>query len=61
VLLLEVLVENTYMDHADYENLKLSLAKMKEVAEYVNEKKREAENINEVLTIQDKLEGEFEV
>lgn len=34
---------------------------MKEVAEYVNEKKREADNINEVLTIQDKMEGEFEV
>lgn len=71
--LLQNLVENTEMKHADFSNLKVALAKMREVAgtvifcylnfalEYVNEKKREAENINEVLMIQDKIIGQFEV
>jgi hypothetical protein len=61
VLLLEGLVENTDVGHIDYESVKTALAKVKEVAGYVNEKKREAENISEVLKIQDKVTGDFEV
>lgn len=34
---------------------------MKDVADYVNDKKREADNLTAVLCIQDKLIGEFEV
>ena len=34
---------------------------MKHVAEYVNEKKKEADNIHAVLNIQDKMSGKFEV
>jgi len=34
---------------------------MRGVAEYVNEKKREAENLSQVLAIHDRLSGKFEV
>ncbi len=74
MLLLEGLVENTSTAHADYVNLKMGLAKMKEVtgslqllinfftiSVYVNERKREAEAIHEVLSVQDKLMGDVEV
>ena len=42
MLLLEGLAENTDAAHADYESVKTALTKVKEVAGYVNEKKREA-------------------
>ena len=34
---------------------------MEEVATYVNEKKREAESLNQVLSVQGRLTGKFEV
>ncbi len=45
------------MYHADYENIKQAVAKVKGVAEYVEEKKKIAENIQEVLRVQDKIVG----
>ncbi len=57
VLLLQDLFKNTPESHADYQNLKKALEKMQSVAEYVNEKKREAENLNNTLLIWGKLSG----
>lgn len=34
---------------------------MKRVADYINDKKRDADNIHEVLKVQDKLTGKNEV
>jgi hypothetical protein len=51
VLLLSDLFKNTPEDHKDYEDLKKALAKMESVAEYVNTKKREAENLMGVLIV----------
>ncbi|KYQ90529.1 pleckstrin (PH) domain-containing protein [Tieghemostelium lacteum] len=59
VLLLQDLMKHTQETHTDYNDLTLALKKMKEVAEYVNEKKREAENLNQVLMIQNSLSGKF--
>ena len=55
------LLQNTKLTHSDYEDLRISLWKMKRVADYINEKKRDADNIHEVLTVQDKLTGKFDV
>ncbi|KAF2074349.1 hypothetical protein CYY_004325 [Polysphondylium violaceum] len=59
-LLLQDLVKNTWSDHLDYKNLTESLKKMQEVATYVNEKKREAENIAKVTEIQNNFIGKFD-
>jgi RhoGEF domain len=61
VLLLQDLVKHTPPKHADHANLAKALKKMKDVADYVNERKREAENLTQVLAIQSKLTGKFEV
>jgi len=60
VMLLQDLVQNTRPTHSDYGDLNISLWKMKSVADYINDKKRDADNIHEVLTVQDKLSGKFE-
>lgn len=52
---MEDLVRETDLAHIDYEDLTRALSKMKDVADYVNEKKREAENINEVFSIQEQI------
>jgi len=59
-LLLEDLFRNTPKTHPDFTRLAESLWKMKSVANYVNEKKREAETIHEVLMVQDKLGGKMD-
>jgi len=43
--------------HPDFQNTKQALALMEEIGAYVNEKKREAENIAKVVRIGEKLEG----
>jgi hypothetical protein len=55
------LYNTTPRNHDDYDDLQRALLKMKEVAGYVNEKKREAENLNQVSNIQKYLVGKFEV
>eukprot|EP00026_Physarum_polycephalum_P000728 Phypoly_transcript_00729.p1 GENE.Phypoly_transcript_00729~~Phypoly_transcript_00729.p1 ORF type:complete len:1185 (+),score=285.31 Phypoly_transcript_00729:47-3601(+) len=60
VLLLQDLLKYTTAKHADYAQLSKALQKMKDVADYVNERKREAENLTQVLAIQAKLTGKFE-
>merc|ERR1712137_666148 len=55
------LLKNTPVTHADYQDLKASVEKTKEVADYVNEKKREAENLNQVVEVQEKLAGKIDL
>jgi hypothetical protein len=57
VLLLQDLFKHTPEGHPDYEDLKKALEKMQTVADYVNEKKREAENLNAVLAIWHRISG----
>eukprot|EP01133_Synstelium_polycarpum_P010927 gene10927-12734_t len=59
-LLLSDLVKNTWVDHKDYKDLAESLKQMQIVAAYVNEKTREAENIQKVTEIQNNFIGKFE-
>lgn len=59
-LLLQDLVRHTSADHPDYANLSFAVQKVQAVAEYMNEKKREAENIMKVTEIQEMIEGECE-
>jgi len=59
-LLLSDLVKHTWADRSDYENLRQSLSKMQEVVYYINERKRESENINKILENQGKLTGKYE-
>lgn len=51
VLLISDLFKYTPKEHVDYENLFQALKKMEDVAQYVNQKKREAENLLGVLTV----------
>uniref|UniRef100_A0A6B2KX38 DH domain-containing protein n=1 Tax=Arcella intermedia TaxID=1963864 RepID=A0A6B2KX38_9EUKA len=57
VLLLKSLLKDTNTNHADYKELSEAVGKMVEVADYVNEKKREAENLNAVCVISQHLLG----
>jgi hypothetical protein len=49
------LLRHTPKSHKDYELLNKSLSRMKSVAAYVNERKRENENLQSVLRIQSLL------
>lgn len=60
-LLLQDLVKHTWNDHRDYNNLKQALQKMDEVANYLNQKKREYDDRDKVVQIEKKLTGQFEV
>jgi hypothetical protein len=55
------MVKHTWPDHDDYKHLAEALVKIGEVADYINERKRESESINKIVEIQKKLTGEFEV
>lgn len=59
-LLLQDLVKHTSKDHPDYANLASAAQKVQSVAEYMNIKKREAENIMKVTEIQEMIEGDIE-
>ena len=61
VMLLQDLFRNTPDSHTDYSNLNKALEKMRDVAEYVNEKKRVAENLNQVNAVQEALGRKIEV
>jgi hypothetical protein len=55
------LVKHTHPSHPDYTALSNARTKMQELAVFINIQKKEAENIYEVISIQDKLIGKFEV
>jgi len=52
LMLLEKLLEETPESHPDHVAIKAATEKMSNVANYVNEKKREAENLKQVLTVE---------
>jgi len=55
VMLLEDLLHTTPRAHKDYRDVKLAVEKMSQICQYVNEKKRDAENLDLVLQVQDRL------
>lgn len=57
VLLLTDLFKSTPEGHPDYEDLSKALKKMEDVAKYVNQKKKEAENLLGVTTVLNHLTG----
>lgn len=61
MLLLTDLLNNTWKDHIDYDNIVAALEKIKAVANLMNEKKREAEKSFKVFEIQNSLKGTFPV
>ncbi len=50
------LLKHTEKNHPDYANLDNALNKINEVVEYVNERKRLAENLQRILEIQDQID-----
>ena len=60
VLLLKELKKYTWPDHPEFPNLVRALSKAQEIATHVNEKIREIENMQKILDIQVKIEGDFE-
>jgi len=60
-LLLKELLKNTTHDHKDYTKLLEAESRMGEMAVFLNEKKREAENILKLFEIREKFRGDFEL
>eukprot|EP00824_Muranothrix_gubernata_P019025 TRINITY_DN38545_c0_g1_i1.p1 TRINITY_DN38545_c0_g1~~TRINITY_DN38545_c0_g1_i1.p1 ORF type:complete len:557 (-),score=134.50 TRINITY_DN38545_c0_g1_i1:67-1710(-) len=56
-LLLEDLVKNTPPEHGDFVNIVDSLEAIKQIADFVNERKREAENLMKVVEVKTNLIG----
>jgi len=60
VLLLEDLVRHSPSPHIDHENLTVALARMKDIAKLINEKKREAESSSIMLDLFNRLDSKEE-
>ncbi len=58
--MLQELKKHTWPDHPDYAAISIAWTRMQEVTTYVNEKKKESENITRVLEIRSKIEGVME-
>jgi len=56
-LLLTDLLKHTWKDHQDYSELTKACAAISEVAMYVNERKREADNIAKTLEVISQIQG----
>ncbi|KAI3635913.1 hypothetical protein MIR68_006051 [Amoeboaphelidium protococcarum] len=56
-LLLEDLLKNTTSSHPDYKDLHKALAEIRQRAIEINEKKREADNNEKILAIQNRIKG----
>jgi hypothetical protein len=56
-LLLQQLSKNTWSDHPDYADLETALKKIDEIAIYLNERKRQFENMQTIIKIQEGLSG----
>jgi hypothetical protein len=57
-LLLEDLVKHTWNEHPDYEALVKARTQVAEVGKYLNEKKREAENLQKLMEITEAIIGD---
>jgi len=55
------LLSHTDPAHKDYAQLTSAYTKMTEVAKYVNERKREFENLASMLEVQQRLLGKLDV
>eukprot|EP00027_Filamoeba_sp_ATCC50430_P015669 CAMPEP_0168566246 /NCGR_PEP_ID=MMETSP0413-20121227/14312_1 /TAXON_ID=136452 /ORGANISM="Filamoeba nolandi, Strain NC-AS-23-1" /LENGTH=847 /DNA_ID=CAMNT_0008598243 /DNA_START=54 /DNA_END=2597 /DNA_ORIENTATION=- len=55
VLLLQDLLKHTVSAHPDFNNLHSALRTMKELADYINANKNDADEINKILALQDRL------
>jgi len=60
-LLLKDLLNHTKEDHPDYDNLVQALPKINTVVEYVNERKRLAENLQKIMDVQNQIESTEEL
>jgi RhoGEF domain len=60
-LLLSNLLKYTREDHPDHQALSEAVTKVKDVANYVNEKKKEAENIQKVLNVGLQFQNKLDV
>lgn len=56
-MLLRDLVKHTWEDHPDYTALKQAVARVEDIAGFLNEKKREAENIAELIEMENHFTG----
>merc|ERR1711988_1665742 len=54
-LLLKSLSKKTWKDHPDYESLKIATEKAKEIAGFVNQNAKDAENLQKVIQLQNKF------
>lgn len=52
-LLLESFLKNTWKSHRDYDNLEKAVNGLKEISSYLNEKKRDYENMQTLISVQD--------
>lgn len=57
ILLLNELKKHTWSDHRDYKAVVEAWTQVQEVANYVNQKKKESEDLSKVLEIESKIEG----
>eukprot|EP01100_Stratorugosa_tubuloviscum_P000923 TRINITY_DN1201_c5_g1_i1.p1 TRINITY_DN1201_c5_g1~~TRINITY_DN1201_c5_g1_i1.p1 ORF type:complete len:1127 (-),score=499.92 TRINITY_DN1201_c5_g1_i1:73-3453(-) len=55
VMLMQEIVKNTHETHIDYDDAQAALSKVKEIAEYLNDKKREAENKEKLQELEKKI------
>jgi len=58
-LLLQQLMKNTPQTHTDYHDLVEAIKKIEEVTNVLNESERQAENMNKIFKIQEKLDGDY--
>ena len=56
-LLLDELIKFTPEEHVDLADLRKAIELIKNIASFINEKKRESENISEIASIQPRLKG----
>ena len=56
-MLLEEVVKYTPEEHIDYKDLCTALETIKEIAKFINERKRESEYMDKVVKIQSKIKG----
>jgi len=59
-LLLDNLGKHTWPEHPDYINLRKAAAQVADVANYINERKRDRENIDKITVIMKRITGKFE-
>ncbi|KAF8927229.1 hypothetical protein BGZ58_010547 [Dissophora ornata] len=58
-LLLQDLLENTWADHVDHQDIAMALEKISSRADEMNERKRQYENHEKVLLVQNRIIGQY--